>query len=219
MKKTLLTAACALFAAFSAQAVTVLEYNIGSVGNVNQLPINPNAGGTLSAEPLSFIGTPAGIDFPGQAVTTGWQVAADAASVNAASGQWYVFTAAAFDYTGATLKFGASSQRDGNIAVFANGNLVGSQAVAGGTGANLAFDLTSLGAQSDVQFQLIGWGTTDPGFLGLDTDFGGATENVIIDAPTTPIPEPHEYAMLAGFGLVGFAIYRRRQMAQAETQA
>ena len=34
-------------------------------------------------------------------------------------------------------------------------------------------------------------------------------------AGVTPVPEPHEYAMMFGLGLFGFAIYRRRALARA----
>ena len=35
--------------------------------------------------------------------------------------------------------------------------------------------------------------------------------NILVEADWTPVPEPTEWAMLAGAGLVGFGLWRRRQ--------
>lgn len=56
----------------------------------------------------------------------------------------------------------------------------------------------------------------DPDFLSiytgnpnlLPTGIGGTSYNWQIDS-ISAVPEPHEYAMFAGLGLIGFAVYRR----------
>ena len=46
--------------------------------------------------------------------------------------------------------------------------------------------------------------------ITLTTGVGGINEGTFTwDLEMAPVPEPHEYAMLAGLGLFGFAAYRR----------
>lgn len=231
MKKLLITAVCAVCASMSAHAVSVLEYNIAATGGLTGLPLAPNSN-TLNASTLTYVGAGAGIADVGQVVATGWQTAANAAAVNAA-GPAYVFTVTPavggkFDFSAATVSFGASSSiaDTHNIAVFANGALVGSASVPTGLNqfGNYNVSLASLGEQTGaVEFKLVGFNTSGDPLAGLDTGIPAGTQanlalnDVVVDGGS-PIPEPHEYAMLAGLGLVGFAVYRRRKQS-AEAQA
>lgn len=227
MKKALLTI-CALCATFAAQAVTVLEYDIASLNGTASLPAAPTTN-LLNASSLSYSGTAGGAGV-GQVGSTGWQVAANAAAVDPNGPQMYSFTvtstAVDFDFSAASISFGASTQNEGNMAVFANNALVGSVSLGDNAFSNQSISLASLGTVStgnSVTFKLVGWGTADPGYLGLDTGLTpGTFQNLQIADVTapggSPIPEPHEYAMIAAVGLLGFAAYRRRRQA-TETQA
>ncbi|MCD8534434.1 MAG: hypothetical protein LR011_06490 [Verrucomicrobia bacterium] len=217
MKKALFTAVCAFCAIFSAQAVTQLEYNIGALTSPVAFPVAPSVN-TLNAGSLTFVGTPNFAAFDGQATTTGWQTAANVGAVNVNGPQMYTFTinpSLATDFSQATITFGASSQLDGNMAVYANNTLIGNDFIGANSAKNVSLSLSSLGTvNGPVQIKIIGWGTVDPGFLGLDQSIVQGQSNLIIDIPAqAPVPEPHEYAMIAGLGLVGFAVYRRRRMA------
>lgn len=220
MKKSLLTAACALVVAFNAQAVTVLEYDIAS------LPASPTASvaansNTLGASSLNFVGSGTLTGFDAAMYASGW--AASGASVSSASQRYEFSVSSDVNLTGATLSFGASSTSAYSVSLFVNDSLFGAQNFAGGSGTSdlVSYDLNSLGGQSGpVNFDIVFSG--DAANFGIDTYIGGtasASRNVILDAPTTPVPEPHEYAMIAGLGLVGFAAYRRRKLAADSAQA
>lgn len=177
-------------------------------------PVAPSVD-TLNADSLAFVGTPNFLSSDGAAVTTGWQTAANVGAVNV-NGPHYTFTinpSLATDFSQATITFGTLSQGNGNMAVYANNALIDNDFLPFFSPKDVSISLASLGTvNGPVQFKIIGWGTTNPGFLGLNGTFGRS--NLIIDIPAqAPIPEPHEYAMLAGLGLVGFAVYRRRRMA------
>ena len=80
-------------------------------------------------------------------------------------------------------------------------------------------DVSSLGTQTGtVTFRLYGYNydNTPGSFDGLANNnnyFGlqGSVIKLIINGSTSAIPEPHEYAIIAGLGLLGFAAYRHRK--------
>ena len=51
-------------------------------------------------------------------------------------------------------------------------------------------------------------------FTGFSSG-GQIVSGELVPAGVTPVPEPHEYAIVFGLGLLGFAAYRRRTLAQA----
>jgi hypothetical protein len=55
---------------------------------------------------------------------------------------------------------------------------------------------------------------------GVEGSFSPLTAagNVTVVYNYTPVPEPHEYAMIAGLGLIGFAAARRRLMNRVGTE-
>jgi hypothetical protein len=51
-------------------------------------------------------------------------------------------------------------------------------------------------------------------FANSSDSFGGAATMVVTSFSFTPVPEPATYAVMAGAGLLGFAVWRRRQQAR-----
>lgn len=221
MKKSLLSAAIAVLAIVGAQAAVILEYDIaGLPGGVSTLAPSVN---TVNGSNLVYSGNAANVN----ATLDGAIYVNNNAATPSAGADGFTFSTGAnynIDFTGGSLSFGASSVPAYSATLYANGASLGTQNFSGGVGNSdmVTYDLTSLGATTGaVDFKIVFAGDTAASY-GLDSYVGGAANaarNVKLDVPTTPVPEPHEYAMIAGLCLVGFAVYRRRQAAQAETQA
>lgn len=216
MKKSFLIAAVSLMTAVSAQATVVLEYDIaGLPSGVASLAPSVN---TVGGGNLTYTGDASNIlPFDKAIYAQNW---ASTASMGA---NGFSFTAADdLPLNGATLTFGASSTDPWGVTLYVNNTSMGTQNFTGGGGSNdlVTYDLTSLNEQSGpVNFKIVFTGGSASQQLGLDTTIAGdAAKNVKLNVPTTPVPEPHEYAMIAGACLIGFAVYRRRQMGQAESQ-
>ena len=222
MKKSLLTAAVAVFAAIGAQAAVVLEYSISSLpGGVSSLSPSVN---TVGGSSLDYTGNS---DFINTSLDGAIYANNHAASPSSSANGFTFSTGSSFNvnYTGATLSFGASSIVDPyQVSLYADGDLVSTQSLPGGVGTSnaVSYDLSALGATTgSTSFKVVFSGDTSAEY-GFDSYIGGvanASRNIQLDVPTTPVPEPHEYAMIAGLCLVGFAAYRRRQMAVEANQS
>lgn len=221
MKKSLLTAAVAVFAAIGAQAAVVLEYSISTLpGGVSSLSPSVN---TVGGSSLDYTGNS---DFINTSLDGAIYANNHAANPSSSANGFTFSTGSSFnvDYAGATLSFGASSNADYQVSLYADGALVSTQSFPGAVGTSNAvtYDLSSLGATTgSTSFKVVFSGDTNLEY-GFDSYIGGvanASRNIQLDVPTTPVPEPHEYAMIAGLCLVGFAVYRRRQMAVEANQS
>jgi hypothetical protein len=82
----------------------------------------------------------------------------------------------------------------------------------------LTDDVSALGTRTGtVTFRLYGYNydNTPGSFDGLANNNGffgpaGSGRNLVINGTTSAVPEPHQYAIIAGLGLLGFAVYRQR---------
>lgn len=197
-------------------AVVVVEYDIANANGTQDLPLQPSVN-LINAGNLFFSGSRDGFPDTGQVAAYDWQTAPDVASVSP-NGQHYSFTITPsnikYDFSNASLTFGASTQYDGNMAIFANDNLIGNFNLGNnGNFDNYSLTLGGLGVISQpIEFKLVGWGITEVGYLGLDTGVIPATfENLTLQNVVggSPIPEPKFYAFFSCIGLVGLAIYRK----------
>jgi hypothetical protein len=76
-------------------------------------------------------------------------------------------------------------------------------------------DISSLGTQTGtVTFRLYGYNSTGVNNDGLVNNigtFGGDPgQNLIINGAVSAVPEPHQFALIAGLGLLVFAAFRQR---------
>lgn len=200
-----------VFVAVNTQAVTVLEYDIASLPGVPTASVAANAN-TLGASSLEFIGSGTLAGFDAAMYASGWPGAG--ASVTSTDQRYEFSISSDFNFTGSTISFGASSTSAYAATLFVNDVSVGTSMFSGGANTSdlVSFALSSLGEQSGpVNFDIVFSG--DAPQFGLDTYIGGAanaSRNVILDGLTV-VPEPSEYAMMAGIGLAAFAAYRRRK--------
>ncbi len=71
--------------------------------------------------------------------------------------------------------------------------------------------------ESDSQTSTDGWTIADAGRDFAEESWGNLTEgkSYHFSIQATPVPEPHEYAMFVGLGLIGFVAARRRLHSEA----
>lgn len=197
-------------------AVVVVEYDIANANGTQDLPLQPSVS-LINAGNLFFGGSRDGFPDTGQVAAYDWQIAPDVASVSP-NGQNYSFTVTPsniqYDFSNARLTFGASTQFDGNMAIFANNNLIGNFDLGNnGNFDNYSLTLGDIGIiSSPIEFKLVGWGITEVGYLGLDTGVIPATfENLKLEnvVSGSPIPEPQEYVIIAGLSLLCFVAYKK----------
>lgn len=218
----------------SARAAVNLEYPVDSVvANTTVTSLAPSVN-TMDAGSLggSFVQSIA----ENQKIWTQLPqlfVADPAAIANPRANQYFEFTVnqsagLSIDYANAAMNFGASSHvLGGAFAVFleAQGNtsFIGSSNFLSFAGSNVSVDLSGIPAQSSAHtFIITPWMPTAGDIINtIALDANGTLNNLTIQdavVSASPVPEPHEYALLAGFGLVGFAVYRRRLMNKSDVE-
>lgn len=188
----------------SIKAVVVMEYDIANARGIYDLPLNPSIN-QINSSQLKFKGNPDGFDDIGQIGSFGWQIAQDVGFVSPNSQHYYFSVEPVdnqYDFSKSSLSFGASTQFDGNMAIFVNNNFIGNFYLGNnGNFDNYNLSLSSLGIVSEkLEFKLVGWGESDAGFLGLDTGVIPSTfENLSIKdvSVMSAIPEPHQYSLIA----------------------
>ncbi len=103
-----------------------------------------------------------------------------------------------------TAGYAVFSSVDSFIAAIGSGSLTGASGVL--TGVSLDLSGPSYQSLADVTFR-----------IGLSDGNNGANSSIRLDNLTlngsVVVPEPHEYAVLAGLGLLGFAVRRRNRRA------
>ncbi len=171
-------------------------------GNASTFTTGSNSGGyTLTSATISFNdteGSPANIQVtvnsdsggdPGASLGT-------LAGANPTTAANYTFTNAGISLSANTTYF---------LTLLASGSPTGSS--------NRYNAVTTF---SDNETTSDGWSIGDG---GRSTSDGGANWGVGLtmkfSVTATPVPEPHEYAMFVGLGLVGFVVARRHMVSKA----
>lgn len=223
----------------SAQAAISLEYPIDSLVDNNSLPLAPSIN-TLGAGSLFSNGfvSPEKITM----LTQFYFIQNNLDELNtyipgAKTGEYLEIplnTAGnlAIDYSNATMAFGAEPDTFGSALSYFSLFLDDGNSLShisniqinqpfSRDAVNLSIDLSGIPTQSGAHSLILTPWVANPD-LGswIDIDSTGTLQNLTIQnavATASPVPEPHEYALAAGLGLVGFAAYRRRSKSRQES--
>jgi len=225
----LLVVCFGLATSLRAQLVTVTYSIAPPTDSFDSPTVNPTlnlqATLNLSATVLSATGVaPLNPDIPGGVkghfLFTGWETSETVNNAN----KYYSFTITPnvgmqISYTSVTYSLAAfgtdkwelRSSKDGFTGNF------GAHTIPLDASQNpFTDDVSSIGTQAGaITFRLYGY--SDPGGSadGLANNNGffgppGSGRDLVITGTVSAVPEPHQYAIIAGVGLLSFAAYRRR---------
>ena len=224
----------------SARAAISLEYPIDSLVDNNSLPLAPSintlgagslfSNGSVSPEKIGMFSQ---IYFVQNPLDPEPELNAHIPGAKASGYTEIPLNTAgnlSIDYSNATMSLGAGSDSvvtgyfslfldDGNSISHISNVKVTDQFTSPSN--NISIDLSGIPTQTGPHsIILTPWlANPDLNFI-LNIDSTGTLENLTIQnavATASPVPEPHEYALAAGFGLVGFAAYRRRSKSRQES--
>jgi hypothetical protein len=201
-----------IFISAGAQFATSESSAFGAKNSYFNLTLAPTSGNAISISTVEFsfgaftsVGDVASILTP-STVTFGVRISTDGGATF--SSTLPVATRAIVSTSAASYQLYDANPADGN----GNGTSTGPTAAYSAAADRFSFDLSSVSLSSvtgTVIIQIAGWWADYAGSANVSAVDALRLDNLTVTGSVSAIPEPSTYAALAGFGMLGFAAFRR----------